>query len=230
MKKRNLGATSRGFARSSGLQRRINSVGARPASRNSPELKNVDVTSSISIPSATGTFGTPVLLNGIDNGAGNSQRVGRKVALKSLLLRWVFALPSATLANGQLGPIRMLIFYDKNPDGLIPGITDVLDTSSIIGLNNLGNSDRFIILMDKVVDQTTLGFRPDFAGSFSFAGKEFIKFPGTGLEMQFIGTGPTIASIGCGAIYYSFVTTAGTINAGNFSRIDFQSRIRYTDV
>jgi len=209
------------------LQRRIDAVGAKPRMATLPEVKNVDVSNAISIPSATATFGTPVLLNGLDQGAGNSQRIGRRVILKSLLLRWSFSLPSATEANGQLGPVRILIYYDKNPDGLIPGITDVLDNSSINGLTNLGNSDRFIILRDFLIDEK-MGFRPDFGLAFNYCGKEFITF-GEGMEQQFIGTGATIASIGCGAIYLSYCTTAATINGGNFSRLDFQSRVRYID-
>lgn len=215
--------------RVSNLQKRIDAVGAAPTKLNGPEFKNTDVSNAMTIPTATGSWSNLILLNGIDQGAGNSQRVGRRVTIKSLLIRYNFGLPSPT-ATSALAAVRCILFYDKAPQGATPLITDVLDTASINGLTNLTNTDRFVILRDWYLDNPKeFGYRPDLSGAFSVAGKEYIQMPGNGLEEQFSGTGGTISSIAVGSIYFGFVTTAATVNTTG-SRIDFQSRIRYTDV
>lgn len=215
--------------RVSNMQKRIDAVGAAPQRINGPEFKNTDVSNAMTIPTATSSWSNLILLNGIDQGAGNSQRVGRRVTVKSILVRYNFGLPSPT-ATSQLAAVRLMIFYDKQPQGATPLITDVLDTASINSLTNLANSDRFVILRDWYLDNPKeFGYRPDLSGTFSVAGKEFIALPGNGLDEQFSGTGGTISSIATGAIYFGFVTTAATVNTSG-SRIDFVSRVRYTDV
>lgn len=95
------------------------------------------------------TFSAATLLNALQQGATAQTRIGRKVANKSLYVRYSMAL-QATSTGGS--PIRILIVYDKQTNGVAPAITDVLFANDFNSPNNLNNSDRFITLIDEITD------------------------------------------------------------------------------
>lgn len=212
---------------SSGLVRQARAVGAIAGSNNTPELKNVDAGNTLTINSGLSTWSTPQLLNGISQGAGSDERIGRKITLKSLLFRWVFSVTGTpTAGTHTVAPYRIVIFYDKAPNGVAPSMTELFTASNINAIVNLGYKDRFVILRD-FYPQRDQQATPNWDNGFwSLAGSEFVKLPN--LDQQFIATGNTISSIGTGAIYWSWVTTANTI-VPTTSRIDVACRIRFTD-
>lgn len=213
---------------SSGLVRQARLVGASTKSSSSPELKNVDAGNTLTINSGLSTWSIPQLLNGLSQGAGSDERIGRKVTLKSMLFRYVFSVTGTpTAGTHTVAPIRIVLFYDKAPNGIAPIMTELFTQSNINSITNLGYKDRFIILRDWYPFEE-IGYAPTWDNGFwSVAGSKYIKLPN--LDQQFVGTGNTIASIGTGAIYWSWVTTANTI-VPTTSRIDVASRIRFTDV
>lgn len=86
------------------------------------------------------------ILNVIPQGAGITQRVGKKVLLKSFQMRgWSYGNDS----HGVSDNFAMLI-YDKRPQGTMPSASDILDLTGIASansaMNNDANSGRFIIL------------------------------------------------------------------------------------
>lgn len=106
-----------------------------------------------------------VLLNGLQLGTSAFQRIGNKIAMKSCYWSVAFALNSLnTVADATSGtpqvPVRMMIVYDKQTNGSLPALSDLLsDKSGIANAtarfidvnspNNLNNKDRFIVLCDK---------------------------------------------------------------------------------
>lgn len=211
----------------SSLARQARAVGAIASSKNYPELKAIDAGNTLTINSGTSTWASPQLLNGISQGPGSDERIGRKITLKSQLFRWVFSVTGTpTAGTHTVAPIRVVIFYDKAPNGVAPSMIELFTASSINAIANLGYKDRFVILRD-FYPQKDQGITPNWDNGFwSMAGVEYIKLPN--LDQQFIATGNTIASIGTGAIYWSWVTTANTV-VPTTSRIDVASRIRYID-
>lgn len=88
------------------------------------ELKFLDVNTGITVGgAAASTFGSGVLLNGLANGNDASSRIGRKVTIKSLYLRWSQLFIAGA---GGAGSIRVLIVYDKQANAAAPAITDIL--------------------------------------------------------------------------------------------------------
>lgn len=113
-----------------------------------PEKKNADaapVTTSITFGQTTANL---FLLNATAQGAGATQRIGRRFQMKSIFVRWNGTLAATTTGSSSL---RMLIVYDKEPKGAAPTALQVLDADNIAGLMNLDNSKRFSILIDEVI-------------------------------------------------------------------------------
>jgi len=189
-----------------------------PQGRVWPEKKNVDYPGSIAS-GPNGVWSEIDLVNGFAQGAGQNQRIGRKVQMKSMIFRYTMN------TNAYAADQRILIVYDKQSDGILPLITDILQNDPGSGLNptynapmNLNNSDRFVILADEI-DHTYGGGSAVYARS----GKMYRKI---NLPIHFGGTGNTLADISSGSIYVLCATASGGANQG----IGYFSRIRYTDV
>jgi len=145
-----------------------NASGLYNLSSGTKEYKFVDVN--------LGTTGNPTalaaasatsfsLLNGLSLGTAAYQRIGNKIAMKSLYWSLAFGMNSAdsdpatdTALNNV--PVRAMIVYDKQTNGVLPAVADLLSNVSGIGNatartidvnspNNLNNRDRFIVLLDK---------------------------------------------------------------------------------
>lgn len=121
----------------------------------SPELKFLDNTwDSDPVPSAG-----VIALNTVNNvaaGTGESQRVGRKITIKSIHLRWVNVIKaSASNADTDDG-LRLILYLDKQANGAAATVTDILETADYLSFNNLSNRNRFRVLMDRVVDVSSM--------------------------------------------------------------------------
>jgi len=167
-------------------------------------------------PVSSAAFSTGQLLNGIATGSAATDRIGRKVVIKSLLIRWRAYLQSSSLGGS---PIRILIVYDKQANATAPAITDILLTDSFTAQNNLSNRDRFVTLSDFITEPLSV------QDCWSRAGVIYKKL---NLEVMFNATGTdTIGDITSGSIYMFVAQTS----AVSVAEIDFaaNTRIRYSD-
>lgn len=189
------------------------------ASRSANEPGYVDLASASY---AMDTTGSITLLNTVPQGAGTSQRVGKRIQLKSLQCR------GSMLANAAVTStdVAMLIVYDKRPTGALPAITDILVSVSATSFNNDNNSGRFRIL--KRVDAILTGSAANNYTTDSAMNNDwFLPLKGLPQVFKSAGTG-AIADIDEGALYLVTVggsgagTTAGTLTAA--------FRLRYIDV
>lgn len=178
------------------------------ASSNAPEQKNYDLSVAVPAIAAAYQFSTVQLITGMAQGVGTGQRVGRRVVLTKMIIRW-----------RQIGPQgRFCVIYDQQPNGVLPAITDIFDINDQNGLNNLNNSDRFMVLHDEYIIaqsiyDTTTGVT---------AGKWVYKREP--LQQVWSGTTGTIADLSTGAIYV--VWAGAAIVAGSFT---YRSRVRFSD-
>lgn len=171
---------------------------------NAPEQKNVDVQSTLG--SAGGAWSTVTLLNGVAQGTSANTRIGRKVTITKLLLRWT--------CHASSSSTRFMVVYDHAPNGALPLITDILTLDQINGVNNLVNNDRFMILHDEYVNYQ--------ASALPVSGKWVYK--GKPLQMIYTNsTGGGISDIVVGAVYVMCVGSATT----TWNSV---SRTRFTDL
>ncbi len=102
--------------------------------------------------SATMTTGGTILLNGslneIAQGIQESQRVGRKIVIKSVQMKAKYRLSTSTGATGN-NLYRVIIFQDKQCNGATAVVLDLLEQADLLSFYNLANSSRFRILLDE---------------------------------------------------------------------------------
>lgn len=181
------------------------------------ELKFIDVSNTTNCSISAVTFSAGVFLNGLVQGSDATQRVGRKVNLKSLYMRYSFQL-SPTSTQGCVG--RILVVYDKQTNATAPAITDILLADAFASPNNLSNRDRFVTLVDVLT--SPIGVQGEFAACD-------VIYRKINLEQMF-NTGSTgnIGDVTSGGIYAFFSQSGGVGVAA--PQIVFRSRIKFTDV
>lgn len=166
---------------------------------------------------AAGTFVLPGLLNPMVPGSGANNRIGRKVVMKSLYIRWTANL-QPTSTGGS--PIRMIIFYDKQANAAQANATDLLVQNLFQSPNNLDNRDRFVVIADQTSDTVSVG------NNYSIAGQCYKKI---NLETIYnAGSAGTIGDIQSGALYVTFAQTNGNVGTAQ-PQITWYARLRYED-
>lgn len=119
-------------------------------------------------------YASPILqaLNGTKVGSGFFNRIGRKIHMKSVEIRLNIR-PSATAATqptlaGQRFPqFRLMIIYDRQPNGAKPTVSDILQcvdfngaasaTPDLLDQINMVNRERFTLLRDKQMTCAPIG-------------------------------------------------------------------------
>jgi len=181
-----------------------------------PEKKNVDVNINLQPPLSNAWIAAATLLNPLSQGASPDTRVGRKVNYTSMEFKW-----SATLDPTSVGgsPIRSVVVYDKQANGAIPGPTDVFETDDFTSPLNLGNSERFVVLMDLITEPLSVN------NNFSVAGKEYRTL---NLDQIFnLNNNGDITDITSGSIT-CWVSQTGSITVGQ-PTFQIYSRLRFID-
>lgn len=208
--------------RNSGL---TNPVGTRGfyglyTRRGRNELKVIDTNTALTPFAATGAL---QLINGCAIGTDYTDRVGRKIFLKSLYMK-IFIYPTIT-TNSQNGTTsRCLVVYDTQTNGAAPAVTDILQTNTYDAPINLSNRDRFKVLYNKYV------FTPAFvytAASLTAGDpipRLFHCYKKLNLDTIFSGTGATVGSIATGSIYVLLQS-----NNDQTTSADGWFRIRFAD-
>lgn len=141
------------FNRKFGKKARVTAVGKYfPRSRGTrQEIKTVDLAPANY---ACDTTGTVTALNLMEAGADYNNRVGRRIAMKSLYLRGQFVAEGSPANQSYC---RIIIVYDAQPNGSLPAWSDVvLSQTQVVGTTsstvfdqiNLNNRDRFKIVAD----------------------------------------------------------------------------------
>lgn len=204
---------------------------APPASRGwfnpTKELKFIETTDTGVIPAGTpatlltGGF-QPILLNGSIPGSGATNRIGRKIFMRSCLIRFA----CAAAATSTSGIVRCMLVYDSQVNGTAFTDTDLLvpfdgtPNPFITSKNNLDNRDRFKVLMDK---------------QFYLSGGTAVTDTNVRILMKYkrlehpviynAGTAGTVADINTGGLFFCSMCTNGT--AAPISRLD--ARVRFSD-
>ncbi len=184
-------------------------------------------------------------------GSDYNQRIGRKVNIRSIYLKWrcfprLIQNPSGApyIVNSQWPETaaRILLVKDTNPNGVLPSITDILQVDATSGLVdplsfiNMNNRDRFTIIMDKMhqFGAISVGVQASIPpnivqtplGSMTWTGKKYKK---CNHEVVFNGSSTgAIADIASGAFYIVYLGSE-TLGSNRYSSCEMNWRIRYDD-
>lgn len=147
------------------------------------EKKFIDVSSSVSM-SNTGNF---ALLNGCAPGSDAINRIGRRIKVKSVLLRCRINLG----ATPTTCSFRYMIVVDLQANANNPNVVDLLVVQDVNSPNNLGNRARFITWLDWVGVVDTAG--PTIVTKVLFLRKDLVTTFNN-------GTAGTVADIQTGSL------------------------------
>ena len=192
-------------------------------SRGRNELKSIDV-SQISVSTVNPNTGNITLLNGVATGTDYTNRIGRKIVMKSLLLRLIMQPTSGASVDATTGDfVRIMIVLDTQPNGVTATIADVLNNANVYEPLNLNNRDRFKMIVDKCISFSP--YTLDSSGKLATGSptNKCIKiYKKMNTEVIFNGTGSTIGSIQTGALLILQLSNNQRCGTTFTSRVRFQ--------
>lgn len=218
-------SATRATLASSRYNRRYGMRGSRfnfqRASGTAKELGYVDLATANY---ALDTTGSVTQLNVVAQGAGVTQRVGKKIIMKSLQARGLLANNAAAAAND----VAFMIVYDKRPTGALPAVTDILTSASSAAMNNDTNAGRFSIIKrydDMLLGNVTAGanYLTDMQKSCDW----YLSLKGLPVTYKAAGTG-AIGDVEEGALY--LVTVGNNAAGATAATLVQQFRLRFLDI
>ncbi len=166
----------------------------------------------------------PSVMNLLQEGVSQDQRIAEQATMKMIQLRLVFikdggnALPTTV--------VRALLVWDRQPNGALANVTNVLENPALVG----GNED--VNIMSQHNAQTRLRFQYIFDKTFTLndGHNEHRTFKWTvklsNRKVQYNGPGAGIGQINTGALL--FFVMGNVTDGGNVSAVSGQTRVWFT--
>jgi len=170
----------------------------------------------------------------VAQGTGPSQRIGRKIVIKSILWKGYGLKPTISNAAdalaGESVTLRLAIIQDKQANGAFPTIGEIWDASSgggvgVNAFNNLFNRDRFITLIDKRMFLNSGGLGSDgtdWAGAEEQ--KNFYYKKRVNMPIEYSSTTGAITEVRSNNIFVVLIASNDQL-----AQVASGVRIRYTD-
>ncbi len=192
---------------------------ARPR-KNHVELKFLDVDLDDALIASAGTVTPSIII--IAQGVTESTRVGRKCTIRRIGWRYnLFLATQAALTNGT-EVVRLILYVDKQANGATAAVTDILETADFQSFNNLSNSGRFRILMDRTHDVVSPGGAGDGANNDSSPASVSAQFfKELSLPVEYSGANGTIDEIKSNNIGVLAIARGGTVELFSKFRMRF---------
>lgn len=158
-----------------------------------PELKFFDGNLTVNNIGTGGTVFTPAVCTPIRGTAG-TQRVGIKCNLMKLFIQGrIIKLPSSADLADDI--VRIIVFLDRQCNGVAATITELLDTADIFSYRNLSNAKRFKFYHDKLYDMNSMGGYLATLGACITQTQSFKIAVSVNEELDFTGTTGSIADL-----------------------------------
>lgn len=213
--------------------RRIPGLGTIRRTYTVPELKYIDNSDIATVIDESGNF---TLLNALALGTAATARVGMRINMRSVHLKYILTAPVYNSINTAFlyrSQVRVMLVLDLQPNGATPALSDILeDTTAGIGIVSslyMANAARFKILYDKrhtlqasTVVGTTIVYIPDDSQIYD---ETYMKLSH---EVHYSDSNNgDITDIKTGALF--LVTMCSTASAGQQPAITSYTRVRYHD-
>ncbi len=184
-----------------------------------PELKFFDTVVAGTALAVAGVITSPSL-NIVPQGITESERVGRKMIIKKVNIRWLLQMNSNTTETADV--VRVIVVLDKQTNKTAFSITDVLETASEGSFNNLANKNRFVILMDRyeaINKQVDIGTN---VNEYTQAWEWFSKPLNIPIEFDnSVATGAVSSQTSNNIAVFALTLNSTTISLGYTARIRF---------
>lgn len=172
-------------------------------------------------------------VNGIAQGDGQSQRIGKEVTLTSVQVEGCF-MPQNELVEAQR--VRMLLVWDESPNSTAATIDQILQTSgpnAAFAFMNLSYRQRFRILAEETF---TIGFVKEYGTApdvirytISPVTANVSRYVKLNHKCVYSGTTNSATSIATGALYLLVVGSCGVLGPRAIT-FNCNVRVRYTDI
>ncbi len=192
-------------------RRRITSYGTQ-------EVKFLDTTINDAAVTMTGQVSNS--FNLIVRGDGDSERIGRKVWIKSIHVRFEYFLPQQTnQADIGVGDqLRIMMIQDKQANGAPSTVLNILETAVKESYRNLANSSRYRVFYDRnvvlnrrvaVTDGTNTSTSPTVIGHF----EKYTRI--NTVPIEFDGATGALSEIRSNNFFMLFISQVGVIGVQN---------------
>lgn len=187
------------------------------------ELKYFDGSRAESTISNSGVIASPSLLL-IAGGSESQERLGREIWIKSIQLTGRCLLPKLQLADATSETLRLVVYLDRQPNGGVPNVNDVLKTGVWNSYLNLENAARFKILSNKFFDMNALAAGGTQADPQSMeVAQTFRIYSEVGELCSYLNETALYGALQDMNIGVLAITTSSTIDMG------YRWRVRFTD-
>lgn len=112
------------------------------------ELKFLDTLRATVAVSNTGTITNDTVCV-VPQGTAQSERIGRKILIKSIHVKGQYILNASTTTATGWNKLRVIIYQDKQANGATATVAQLLDSPTCNSFRNLENSGRFVYLHDE---------------------------------------------------------------------------------
>lgn len=185
----------------------IKSVGMLKSLVNS-EPKYVDTSATVTTVGTTMQYGR---LTGIAQGDLDTNRIGNKILLKDVLLRF-YVIMNATATN-QI--FRCMLIVDKEADGASPTSPQPLQTNDVNSPISMDYSKRFVIIKTWHLDCSINGNR-------GMNGKCYKEL---NIHCDFDGAGSGIGDAKENQLYFAYMSSDNTLQG----TVAYYGRVKYYD-
>lgn len=186
------------------------------------ELKFFDTAVDFTI-DTTGEVPATGQLNLIPQGAGESQRIGRKVTIKSINFNGLVLYNPTTDTNGS-DFVTIYLVLDKQCNGAAASATDVLTTVDFFkAQRNLANSERFVIMKRW---QFSLQSQAGASGAFGKVQRGLKFYKKCNIPIEFSSTMGVISEIRSNNL---FLLAGSTSVSDDKTAVSAICRLRYSD-
>lgn len=206
-----------------GYTRRVGYYGRYNRPSNAPELKFLDNVNGWAF-DATGEVPVSAQLLTVVQGTGESQRIGRKIRVKSVQGKYnLNFVPGAATAAATT--VFWWLVWDKQANGAAAAVTDVFTTAATsIAPRNLVNSDRFVILKRFKVK---LCAQAGVSAAYNKDVRSVEFYKKCDIPIEYSSTTGAIAEIKSNNLFFIAVSDNESDDTANLIGV---TRIRYTDV
>lgn len=217
----------------------------RYANRTGKELKSLDTDIGITqVVSTTNTNDDIIGVNYLQQGAGQYNRVGRQITMKSLRVKLAAIFTyneESTSLNLYGNQLRMVVVYDGQPNGVTPTWDTIFGRIDQVGQASTGwldpvqprHSGRFRILRDKVIQgyiystPSSTGTQENVINQYHL--DEYIKLPNLLTQYQSSTNPSTVADISTGTLYVCFRAAISNDDSQWLISSTSLARLRYAD-
>ncbi len=210
----------KGYERLGGYYGRFNLT----STNQHPEYKFHDLDINDPTVSATGTIVEDNVVE-IVQGTTESNRIGRKLTVKSIDWRLFIQLPATSVPGATSETVRVLLYLDKQCNGTAAVVLDILETADFQSFRNLANTGRFRVLMDRTYDLNSSSGSYD--GTNDQFGEHIVNdafHKNCTIPIEYSGVNGLISEIRSNNIGVLMISSSG------LSQCSGKMRIRYSDL